>query len=156
MRKLFLLTGCVWTMLFTACDNTDYSDHSPFDNSAYLSVAETRNVESFTFNRRVTEQAKKFTAKLTYPVGVDVTVRLQINPSLADAYNAKNDTQYEVLPARHYKLTAEAVTIPAGKTTSSELSGPAVECHYYCHQSEKCICGCSRSRQGESDSRCGK
>ena len=88
MRKLFLLTGCVWTMLFTACDNTDYSDHSPFDNSAYLSVAETRNVESFTFNRRVTEQAKKFTAKLTYPVGVDVTVRLQINPSLADAYNA--------------------------------------------------------------------
>ena len=78
MRKLFLLTGCVWTMLFTACDNTDYSDHSPFDNSAYLSVAETRNVESFTFNRRVTEQAKKFTAKLTYPVGVDVTVRLQI------------------------------------------------------------------------------
>ena len=79
MRKLFLLTGCVWTMLFTACDNTDYSDHSPFDNSAYLSVAEIRNVESFTFNRRVTEQTKKFTAKLTYPVGVDVTVRLQIN-----------------------------------------------------------------------------
>ena len=101
MRKFFLLTGCVWTMLFTACDNTDYSDHSPFDNSAYLSVAEIRNVESFTFNRRVTEQTKKFTAKLTYPVGVDVTVRLQINPSLADAYNAKNDTQYEVLPARH-------------------------------------------------------
>ena len=60
MRKLFLLTGCVWTMLFTACDNTDYSDHSPFDNSAYLSVAEIRNVESFTFNRRVTEQTKKF------------------------------------------------------------------------------------------------
>ena len=50
MRKFFLLTGCVWTMLFTACDNTDYSDHSPFDNSAYLSVAEIRNVESFTFN----------------------------------------------------------------------------------------------------------
>lgn len=122
MRKLFLLTGCVWTMLFTACDNTDYSDHSPFDNSAYLSVAEIRNVESFTFNRRVTEQTKKFTAKLTYPVGVDVTVRLQINPSLADAYNAKNDTQYEVLPARHYKLTAEAVTIPARKTTSSEAA----------------------------------
>lgn len=122
MRKFFLLTGCVWTMLFTACDNTDYSDHSPFDNSAYLSVAEIRNVESFTFNRRVTEQTKKFTAKLTYPVGVDVTVRLQINPSLADAYNAKNDTQYEVLPARHYKLTAEAVTIPAGKTTSSEAA----------------------------------
>ena len=105
MRKFFLLTGCVWTMLFTACDNTDYSDHSPFDNSAYLSVAEIRNVESFTFNRRVTEQTKKFTAKLTYPVGVDVTVRLQINPSLADAYNAKNDTQYEVLPARHYTVS---------------------------------------------------
>ena len=64
MRKFFLLTGCVWTMLFTACDNTDYSDHSPFDNSAYLSVAEIRNVESFTFNRRVTEQTKKFTALL--------------------------------------------------------------------------------------------
>ena len=55
MRKFFLLTGCVWTMLFTACDNTDYSDHSPFDNSAYLSGAEIRNVESFTFNRIGTE-----------------------------------------------------------------------------------------------------
>lgn len=122
MRKYFLLAGCALAMTFAACDNTDYSDHSPFDSSAYLNVAETRNVESFTFNRRVTEQTKTFTVKLTYPVDIDVTARLQINPSLISTYNAKNDTKYEALPAKHYKLTAETLTIPAGKVISPQAA----------------------------------
>lgn len=105
-----------------ACDNTDYSDHSPFDNSAYLNVAATKNAETFTFNRKVTSQTKTFTVKLSYPLGEDVKVNLKVDPSLIAVYNAKNDTHYEMLSAEHYQLSQESVTIPAGKITSDEVS----------------------------------
>lgn len=112
------------TLLFlpVACDNTDYSDHSPFDNSAYLNVAATKNAETFTFNRKVTNQTKTFTVKLSYPSGEDVKVNLKVDPSLIAVYNAKNDTHYEMLSAEHYQLSQESVTIPAGKITSDEVS----------------------------------
>lgn len=112
------------TLLFlpVACDNTDYSDHSPFDNSAYLNVAATKNAETFTFNRKVTSQTKTFTVKLSYPSGEDVKVNLKVDPSLIAVYNAKNDTHYEMLSAEHYQLSQESVTIPAGKITSDEVS----------------------------------
>ncbi|WP_418213694.1 DUF1735 and LamG domain-containing protein [Bacteroides difficilis] len=112
------------TLLFlpVACDNTDYSDHSPFDNSAYLNVAATKNAEMFTFNRKVTNQTKTFTVKLSYPSGEDVKVNLKVDPSLIAIYNAKNDTHYEMLSAEHYQLSQESVTIPAGKITSDEVS----------------------------------
>ena len=112
------------TLLFlpVACDNTDYSDHSPFDNSAYLNVAATKNAETFTFNRKVTKQTKTFTVKLSYPSGEDVKVNLKVDPSLIAVYNAKNDTHYGMLSAEHYQLSQESVTIPAGKITSDEVS----------------------------------
>lgn len=112
------------TLLFlpVACDNTDYCDHSPFDNSAYLNVAATKNAETFTFNRKVTSQTKTFTVKLSYPLGEDVKVNLKVDPSLIAVYNAKNDTHYEMLSAEHYQLSQESVTIPAGKITSDEVS----------------------------------
>ena len=112
------------TLLFlpVACDNTDYSDHSPFDNSAYLNVAATKNAETFTFNRKVTSQTKTFTVKLSYPLGEDVKVNLKVDPSLIAVYNAKNDTHYEMLSAEHCQLSQESVTIPAGKITSDEVS----------------------------------
>ena len=112
------------TLLFlpVACDNTDYSDHSPFDNSAYLNVAATKNAETFTFNRKVANQTKTFTVKLSYPSGEDVKVNLKVDPSLIAVYNAKNDTHYEMLSAEHYQLSQESVTIPAGKITSDEVS----------------------------------
>lgn len=111
------------TLLFlpVACDNTDYSDHSPFDNSAYLNVAATKNAETFTFNRKVTNQTKTFTVKLSYPSGEDVKVNLKVDPSLIAIYNAKNDTHYEMLSAEHYQLSQGSVTIPAGKITSDEV-----------------------------------
>ena len=84
MRKHYLYYCFVAAVLLvlSACDNTDYSKRSPFDNSAYLNVAAINNVQSFTFNRKVTEQTKAFAAKLSYPVGHDVTVNFKIEPGL--------------------------------------------------------------------------
>lgn len=123
IHKLYqCLAAATLLLLPVACDNTDYSDHSPFDNSAYLNVAATKNAETFTFNRKVTNQTKTFTVKLSYPSGEDVKVNLKVDPSLIAVYNAKNDTHYEMLSAEHYQLSQEFVTIPAGKITSDEVS----------------------------------
>ena len=105
IHKLYqCLAAAIFLFLPVACDNTDYSDHSPFDNSAYLNVAATKNAETFTFNRKVTSQTKTFTVKLSYPLGEDVKVNLKVDPSLIAVYNAKNDTHYEMLSAEHYQL----------------------------------------------------
>jgi len=123
IHKLYqCLAAATLLLLPVACDNTDYSDHSPFDNSVYLNVAATKNAETFTFNRKVTNQTKTFTVKLSYPSGEDVKVNLKVDPSLIAVYNAKNDTHYEMLSAEHYQLSQESVTIPAGKITSDEVS----------------------------------
>lgn len=122
IHKLYqCFTAVVLLLLPTACDNTDYSNRSPFDNSAYLNIAASKNTETFTFNRKVTSQTKIFAVKLSYPSGDDVKVSLKIDPSLASAYNAKNNTDYEVLSADYYQLLKKEVVIQAGKTTSESI-----------------------------------
>lgn len=122
IHKLYQCFAAVALLLLSAaCDNTDYSERSPFDNSAYLNVAATKNTETFTFNRKVTSQTKTFAVKLSYPSENDVKVSLKVDPSLISVYNAKNNTQYEMLPETYYQLSKDAVVIPAGKTTSEEV-----------------------------------
>ena len=56
IHKLYqCFAAAVLLFLPVACDNTDYSEKSPFDNSAYLNVAASKNTETFTFNRKVIE-----------------------------------------------------------------------------------------------------
>lgn len=115
------LAAATLVLAASACDNTDYSEKSPFDNSAYLNVASYRNSETFTFNRRVTEQTRTFAVKLAYPATVNVTAQLAVDPSLTDVYNAKNGTDYPTLSPDHYELSARSVTIAAGKTQSQDV-----------------------------------
>lgn len=123
IHKLYqCFAAAVLLFLPVACDNTDYSEKSPFDNSAYLNIAASKNTETFTFNRKVTSQTKLFTVKLSYPSGDDVKVSLKVDASLTSEYNAKNDTHYEILPAEHYQLSKDRVVVPAGKTISEEVS----------------------------------
>ena len=122
IHKLYqCFAAAVLLFLPVACDNTDYSEKSPFDNSAYLNVAASKNTEAFTFNRKVTSQTKTFAVKLSYPAGDDVKVSLKVDASLTSEYNAKNDTHYEVLPETYYQLLKTEVVLPAGKTTSEEV-----------------------------------
>lgn len=123
IHKLYqCLAAAILLLMPTACDNTDYSEKSPFDNSAYLNVAASKNTETFTFNRTVTSQTKMFTVKLSYPSGSDVKVGLKVDPSQISVYNTKHDTHYEMLPEKYYQLSKDAIVIPAGKTTSEDVS----------------------------------
>lgn len=125
MKRIRLSQWLAGTLLIaaaTACDNTDYSEKSPFDNSAYLNVAENKNTETFTFNRRVTELTKTFSVRLAYPAPAAVTAQLAVDPSLTEVYNAKNATDYAALPAEYYELSQSSVNIPASKTQSQDLT----------------------------------
>lgn len=105
-------------LAIAACDNTDYSNKPPFGNSAYLDVAYSNVAENVTFKKTVTDQKKTFSAVLAYPSQEDVAVNFKVDLGLVAAYNAKNETDYEMLDAEHYRLHASSAIIPAGKTTS--------------------------------------
>lgn len=116
------IAACALLTVGAACDNTDYSEKSPFDNSAYLDVAASRTSEMMTFNRKVTDQSRTFTVKLAYPAPGQVTARIAVDPALTETFNARNATDYRPLDAKHYSLSKDAVTIAAGKTTSESVT----------------------------------
>ncbi len=102
---------------FTACDNYDADNHK-FDNVVYLDVAKTSEVQLTTFNNITPEVEKPLQVTLAYPESADVTVSLAVDPSLAAAYNARYGTDWPMLDAKYYSLSANNAVIPAGKTVS--------------------------------------
>lgn len=104
------------------CDNTDYSNKPPFDNSVYLNGALTKDVTNVTFKRTLTEVPKEFTAMLAYPATQDVEVSISVDPSLAAGYNARLGTDYATLDPKHYKLSGTTALIPAGEAESKPVT----------------------------------
>ena len=94
------------------CDNKDYSNASPFDNVVYLDAAELKDVSNFTFNRTIETGQREISALLARPAGEDINVGINVEPSLVDTYNARLGTNYTILDAKHYKLSAQQTVIP--------------------------------------------
>jgi hypothetical protein len=120
MRTIAIyLTAAALTALLAGCVE-DYDNRSPFDNAAYINVAETRSVENVVFKKTLTELTRSFVAKLAYPAGHDVEVTFRIEPSLVGAYNVKHGTSLGMLPEGHYALPVVKAVVPAGEA----ISGP--------------------------------
>lgn len=121
-RKLSILPVTL-LLLFAAgaCDNTDYTERTPCDNSIYLSMAETQTSETMTFNKTIAKLEKEFTARLAFPADAEVSVGITVDPSRVADYNMRNNTSYDVLPVKHYRLEANEATIPAGKLNSQPV-----------------------------------
>lgn len=109
-------------MMFSACNDYEYAEKSPFDNGAYIDVAESKVSENVTFKKTLAEVKKQFKARLSYPAKQDVTVTFAVEKSLVGAYNAKNGTAYGMLDGAHYSLPQASVTIPAGDAVSVPLT----------------------------------
>jgi hypothetical protein len=108
-------------MLATGC-NENYENRSPFDNAAYIDVAETRTSENVIFKRTITELERSFAARLTYPAPTDVEVTFRVDPSLIGGYNSRYGTSYPALPATHYSLATSKATVRAGDAVSGSLA----------------------------------
>lgn len=119
--KKYLITLCVSLVAFAACENYDADKHK-FDNSAYLDVAATSEVQLTTFSNNQPTYDRSLQVTLSYPENVDVTVALTVDPSLVNTYNARYGTQWTMLDSRFYELSAEQVVIPAGKNTSETVT----------------------------------
>ena len=115
-------TAVVALLSATSCDNKDYTKDSPFDNAVYIDAAQIKDVSNFTFNNTIETGEKEISAVLTYPAGQDVDVSIEADPSLVSFYNARLETNYAMLDAKHYKFSAQNVVIPAGDITSKPVT----------------------------------
>ncbi len=120
MKKYMILTVMALFALM-ACDNYDADGHK-FDNAVYLDVSKTSEVQLTTFSNNKPTIEKPIQATLAYPAGHDVTVSLTVDPSLIASYNARYGTLWPMLDSKYYDLSANDVTIPAGKTTSDVVT----------------------------------
>ena len=117
----YLIAAVAGLVFFAACDNYEADDHK-FGNAVYLDVAETNEVQFTTFGNNKPTYDCALQAELTYPAGQDVAVTLTVDPSLVGTYNARYGTEWTMLDAKYYELSAESVTIAAGKTTSDVVT----------------------------------
>ena len=119
---LSLTTLIGWSMALLlsvlACDNKDYSKDSPFDNSVYIDAAKVKDIAHFTFNNVKQTGEQQISAVLAYPAEQDISVKFQVDASLASHYNARLGNNYAVLDSKFYKFSAQDVIIHAGKVTS--------------------------------------
>ena len=115
--KRYLITLFALLAVLTGCERFDADDHK-FGNVVYLNVSQTSPVQLATFSNNRATYDCTLQAALTYPAGQDVTVSLSVDPSLVGTYNARYGTDWPMLDAQYYELSADNVTIPAGKSSS--------------------------------------
>ena len=120
--RLYLLAILSFAVAFIRCKDDEYDHKSPFDNVVYLDVAENSDTQVTTFKKTLTELKKEFSVVLSYPASQDVRVNVEVEPSLVDVYNARHNTSWRMLDSRYYTLSADKMTIPAGKTISDQLT----------------------------------
>lgn len=116
----YLLGLTALTTLFS-CNNEEYKE---IDNGVYINEAAPSNK----FNQQVESELvdedaieKKLNIRLAKPVDQDVTVTLDLDASMIDAYNKKNGTNYQMLPSEFMEMDNKTVTIPAGEVTAAPL-----------------------------------
>lgn len=104
----------------TSCGRYD-TDGYKFDNSLYINVSATSQLQSATFGNKATSVTKKLSAMLAYPEKYDVTATILLDESLVDEYNTRYGTDYDLLPAQYSDFKSQTITIPAGRTTSETV-----------------------------------
>lgn len=118
--KRYLITLFALLAVLTGCERFDADDHK-FGNVVYLNVSQTSPVQLATFSNNRATYDCTLQAALAYPAGQDVQVSLEVDPSLVADYNARYGTQWPMLDAKYYTLSAETATITAGRTVSDPV-----------------------------------
>ena len=105
-----------------ACNDAEYSEiengvyiaeASPMDN--YVQQVELQMVYEANVNRT-------FTVRMQRPASQDVQVKLEFDTTMIDAYNAKNATAYQMLPAKYIDMPQMEAVIAAGQVSAPSLT----------------------------------
>ena len=121
LRRTYLYFVSAAFILLAGCES-DYENRYPFDNAAYIDVAETSSDNNVTFKKTVTQLDRELSAVLISPAKENIEVTFGIDPSLAATYNAKHDTKYAVLDESYYEFPERTATVEAGKSVSEPLT----------------------------------
>lgn len=121
-KSIYLIATLLLATLFAGCKDDEYDNRSPFDNVVYLSVAENSDTQVTTFKKTLAELPREFSAVLSYPAPEAVNVSIDVDPSLVGVFNARHNTKWTLLDEKYYDLSAEKLTIPAGKTLSDAVT----------------------------------
>ena len=121
LRRTYLYFVSAAFILLAGCES-DYENRYPFDNAAYIDVAETSSDNNVTFKKTVTQLDRELSAVLISPAKENIEVTFAIDPSLVNTYNAKHDTKYAVLDESYYEFPERTATVEAGKSVSEPLT----------------------------------
>lgn len=120
LKTIILLAGL--TLGMTACKSDDYTDGTtPLDNAAYLDAARIAPDSRVTFKKTVTELERELRVLFLSPVSRATDVTLRVDAAAVAVYNQRHGTDYGLLDAAHYDLSATSVRIEAGKHESQPI-----------------------------------
>ncbi|WP_418983645.1 DUF1735 and LamG domain-containing protein [Alistipes sp.] len=119
-RKIFI-AAAAFAFLLSGCES-DHADSYPFDNAAYIDVAETTSDSNVTFKKTVSELDRELSAVLICPATVDTEVEFAPDASLVEGYNARHETRYTMLEEKYYDFPVRTALIEAGKSVSLPLT----------------------------------
>lgn len=121
MKRIFLILT-VLAVAATSCDRDEYDEKSPVSAALYLDAAQDRSDIQVFFKREVSAQEKTLSATLSAPTDRDVTATLAIDADAVLRYNERHGTDYALLDAAHYELSAQHLSIEAGSVISEPVT----------------------------------
>lgn len=109
---------CLAAVFGSACEDAKYET---IENSLYFKEAfASKGLMSQKVSVDADNVEVKLTPTLSRSLGKDITVRMEIDESIIESYNAANASSYQVLPAAYYELPAETL-IESGMVSSEAL-----------------------------------
>lgn len=134
-RSVVLAIMCGQTLMISSCSKNKASAPDQFEAFANITTAgflinsvNTQsvvplNVVKTTTATTIDRDVLSFNFKITKPLTVDVTAKVQVNESMLNAYNSGHNTAYQLLPANTYAFVDNTtVTIAKGTTESNPVS----------------------------------
>lgn len=100
--------------MFTSCEN---ADADIIDNRVYIAEATSAASTKVAVEEDGAQIA--FTVRLAQPLDQDITVKVKADPSILEAYNAANKTNFEALPEEYFQFESDEAVIKAGEVSAA-------------------------------------
>lgn len=104
--------------LLAACENAEYT---PLTNKAFILQTNTNANSSEKITIGTSSVSSSVNVRLSSPAAENYTFEVVADTAALAEYNQRNETSYKALPSNLYSLSANEVTVEAGKAISSEV-----------------------------------
>lgn len=119
MKRILILSTFIATVL-ASCSRFDAVDRV-FENSLYLDVSMTGQVQPASFGNKLPEVTKDFAVNMAYPSDKDITATVFVDESLVSEYNSRYGTSYGLIPSEYLDFKKKTITLKAGETVSERI-----------------------------------